>query len=465
MVRNGPDKPFTTSSWLALLLVTVAAAMVRFVAIDRWPLWGDEALTLQIASAPYFELFFTPNDPTPGLYYGLHKLLLGIPATAGGARAISFVLGVALVPLTYAVARAARLPALLSAALVALSFPLIDYSQEARAYSLLLFATYASLYFFIQWGRHGRTSALVGFALTALAALYSHFVAVFWVFPACAALYVTRPQDRNRISVAFILMLIAWLPEAMRTVSFPRPAFSWLPQADLSTFLTTFAQSILPLGRTGDFSGLAIGGVIGALLLALIAALAFADRVRIRCWIGDNRMAALGLAILMALPLILWLFGLFKPIFMVRTMLIAVPAWLMVLAGLVRRFGRTAGLVLVALFALNLAINGTVREKLDWRQTGRAVAQMAKDGRAVVVCPAWQGAAFRHAAPPMASPLFGYESGRSVLLETHIGASPNWPQQLRTAQIEPATPVVLRRPLILVDAGCSAADRAQILGK
>ena len=58
-----------------LLAITLTGCVIRLLEIDRWPLWSDEALTLLVAQWPLQYLFLVPVDPTPGLYYSLHKLL------------------------------------------------------------------------------------------------------------------------------------------------------------------------------------------------------------------------------------------------------------------------------------------------------------------------------------------------------------------------------------------------------
>src|SRR5687768_1404061 len=83
---------------LVLSAITLIGLFVRMVEIDRWPLWGDEALTPLIAQWPLQYLFLAPVDPTPGIYYSLHKLLLGPMVGAAGARSISLLCGTLLIP-------------------------------------------------------------------------------------------------------------------------------------------------------------------------------------------------------------------------------------------------------------------------------------------------------------------------------------------------------------------------------
>ena len=145
-----------TPALLGLAAIVAIGFALRAVNIDDQPLWGDEALTLMIAQWPLVALFTVPNDPTPGLYYALHKLLIGPHAGVVAARSISLVAGTATIIATYAWAKACRISALPAAAFTALSFALVDYSQEARAYSLLVLFVALSGWAFVHWIRKRR---------------------------------------------------------------------------------------------------------------------------------------------------------------------------------------------------------------------------------------------------------------------------------------------------------------------
>ena len=94
-----------------LVFGTAARFALRFVNIDQWPLWGVEALTLLLAQWPVQNLFLAPIDPTPGLYYALHKIFLGPMVDAAEARYLSLAFGTLLIPAVYFLAREARIPA------------------------------------------------------------------------------------------------------------------------------------------------------------------------------------------------------------------------------------------------------------------------------------------------------------------------------------------------------------------
>jgi uncharacterized membrane protein len=383
------------SRWTGLLAITLAGFLVRVVNIDQWPLWSDEALTLIVAQWPIGTLFAAPVDPTPGFYYALHKLLLGPTVGVAAARSLSVVAGTLLIPAVYLLARQARIPALLSAALTALAFPLIDYSQEARAYSLLVLLVIASAGSFVWWGRTGRMPALVGALAFGLLAFYTHFAALFWVAPLVLAALWT---GKRRAVAPLLGMAILAVPEAARLARYPQSGFSWLLQADLGQAADTLSRALLP------FRPPALAALVVA---AVLAWRAWVHRAALRNWASANRPAAAVLLILLAVPLEVWLFGfVVKPIFMTRTILIAVPGFVLALALLLSFEQRFVRFAVVGLYAAGLIATGTMRPREDWRGIARRVGSDS-----VLVCQVWQAPAMEHALPGSAGVFIRYGDG------------------------------------------------------
>lgn len=360
--------------------ITLVGLLVRLVEIDRWPLWGDEALTLLIAQWPLQYLFLVPVDPTPGFYYSLHKLLLGSTVSAAGARSISLLCGTILIPAAYLMAREARVPALLCATLVALSFPLIDYSQEARAYSLLVLLATLSATFFIRWSRSRQPHALFATLATCLLAFYTHFASVFWIGPVVLAILWL---GRRQVAAPLLLTAILAVPELQRISRYPSGGFVWLAQATPIQVADTLSNALLP------FRPAAAWLVAAALVIAWRA---WVQRTGIAAWARANPGAALAIGILAAVPLLIWLFGLAaRPVFMTRTILIGVPGAILALALLLKFEQRIARFLVVALYAASLLVTGTTRNKEDWREVAGTVGNDA-----VLLCEPWQVAAMRH---------------------------------------------------------------------
>ena len=364
-----------------LVAIVVIGFLVRIVSINKWPLWSDEALTLIVAQWPLKTLFLVPVDPTPGLYYALHKVLLGPLVGVAAARSISLAAGTLLIIATYFLAKQARLPALLASALVALSFPLIDYSQEARAYSLLVLLVILSAGFFLCWAQHKRRPLLVASLMLALLAFYTHFTAIFWMGP----LALTAAWIGKRAAVTPLLATgILAIPEVSRLAHYHRPGFSWLLQATPLQAADTLSRAFLPFRASA----------IWALPLVLVVAWrVWAHRAQLNAWAVANRAAAAVLLILLAVPLEVWMFGfVLNPIFMTRTILIAVPGFLLALALLLKFEHSLVRVGVVALYAASLLVTGTTRPKEDWR----VIAERVRGGT-VLMCQLWQVPAIEHA--------------------------------------------------------------------
>ena len=365
-----------------LLAITLIGCVIRLIEIDRWPLWSDEALTLLIAQWPLEYLLLVPVDPTPGLYYSLHKLLLGPTAGVAAARSISLVCGTLLIPATYFLAREARIPALLGAVLIALSFPLIDYSQEARAYSLLVLLIVLSATFFVRWTRAREVRDLVATLATSILAFYTHFASVFWIGPAVVAIFWL---GRRKAVAPLLLTAILAVPELLRISRYPSDGFVWLAQATPIEAADTLARALLPFRPAGAW-----------LLLAIVVAAwrAWVHRSKLRSWARANPGAAFAIGALAAAPVLIWLFGLVtRPVFMTRTILIGVPGVLLLLSLLLKFEPRILRFVIAALYAASLLATGTTRQKEDWAGVAERVGNDS-----ILMCQPGEVAAMRYAA-------------------------------------------------------------------
>ncbi len=112
-------------------------------------LWCDEMMQATAASAEWKELFhlMTRYSSSPPLDYVVMKIVILCFGKADWVlRMPAFLFGVASIPVFYYFSRslAEQKTALVAAILLALSPIAIDYSQEARMYSLFLFLSLIS---------------------------------------------------------------------------------------------------------------------------------------------------------------------------------------------------------------------------------------------------------------------------------------------------------------------------------
>lgn len=207
-----------------LLVITATGALIRSLGLDR-DLWSDEAATLVIVHWPVWELATQPRDETPFLYYALHKLFLAGADTPAQVRLLAFGAGAVAIPAMFFAAKAVfgGRSALIAAALLAV-WPLhIQYSQEARAHSLLFLFVLISAGGLLAWAeerRLGRTSSrarisLLLFGFFSLLSFYTHLLSLFWIaiaIPAVILVASRYPAARREALICTALIAVAAAP-------------------------------------------------------------------------------------------------------------------------------------------------------------------------------------------------------------------------------------------------------------
>src|SRR6266850_7900928 len=93
--------------WVMLATIFIVAILLRVIAIDAQGLWTDEALTLVLSNWSISDMLLLPTDPTPPLYYAIHKLFLSAHSSIAAIRSISVVAGVMSVGFMYVLGRLA----------------------------------------------------------------------------------------------------------------------------------------------------------------------------------------------------------------------------------------------------------------------------------------------------------------------------------------------------------------------
>lgn len=171
---------------LPLLALTVLGAVLRLSTLRAQSYWYDEAVTVDLVRRSFRGMVaaIPSSESTPPLYYVLAWGWSRLFGTGeAGLRSLSAVLGTATVPATYAAALGfvSRRSSLFAAALVAVSPFLVWFSQEARAYGLLVFLGTLSLVFFRRACTRGATKPLTLWAITSSLAVTTHYFAIFLV--------------------------------------------------------------------------------------------------------------------------------------------------------------------------------------------------------------------------------------------------------------------------------------------
>ena len=278
-VEAGRSALATLRGHRALVALTALAALLRFATLDVQSFWQDEAVTALLMRPGMLQMLslIPTSETTPPLYYLLGWVWSQLFGTGEvGLRSLSALFGTATIPVAYSAAvPISRRAGLVTAALTATSPMLVWYSQEARAYALLVLLAALSFTFFIWALRNPTRRLLAGWALSSALALFTHYFALLLIAPEAAWLLARSPRRRGAAIAAAATAVagLAVLPLALAQANAAHAA--WIATIDLGERLKDVWQNFLVGGGPGQVdalvaptTALAAGGL---LLLALRA--------------------------------------------------------------------------------------------------------------------------------------------------------------------------------------------------
>jgi len=346
-------------------------------------LWFDEAASVRIVRQDFATMLASIKDDEriPPLHYlVLHVWVRVFAHAEWSVRLPSALAGVGAVWALYLLTRRlfGVVPALIAALLLAVAPFQIQYSQEARSYSLMLLMSLLSCWLFVRMFEETRPRTDGAFVLAGAAALYSHLYGLFTLI-AQAVTYAVAwlrsetgklgPRRWLVTQVGIAALFLAWVPIAIRWARSVGAGF-WLPPATLGDLWTPYVA----------YAG---GTILAALLVGFAAVGAIAMRRNVR---GVTLLLSLATLPVLA-PTIVSI--LTKPTFTPRYGIVA-PAALCALAacGIVALRSRIAQGVLVAGFvALSLHAMRDIPTKPDWRGAVAYAESVARSGDYIVMTP------------------------------------------------------------------------------
>jgi mannosyltransferase len=292
----------------AVLGLTALGALLRFSTLGVQHLWLDEAVTQGLMQLNLHDLLTTlpASESTPPLYYLVARAWVVVFGSGEvGLRALSALAGTLTIPVAYSVGStlASREAGLVTAALAAVSPALVWYSQEARAYALLVLLCALSLLFLARALRGGGRPAVAWWAVTSMLAVLTHYFAGFLVAGEALWLLAAHPERRiSSVAVGAVgVCCVALLPLAVH-------------QSDQGNL--DFIERTPLAGRIADIGELFLAGPNGERLpfaLPLLAALTLVALVLVLAADAPRRRAVRAPALLtlagVAAPVLLALLG------------------------------------------------------------------------------------------------------------------------------------------------------------
>lgn len=378
------------SAAVIVATITVIAAVLRLHLLAARSLWIDEAASVNFATMawwPFLRLLWSYQGNMT-LYYFLLRGWVHLGDSEAVVRGLSVLFGVATVPAIYALGARMfdRVTGVTAAALLAIHSFHIQWSQEARAYSLLTFLLVLTTYFFVR----AMDSPLAkrywaAFTLSAALSVYAHIFAVFLLPAYVLAIILPHP-------FSFKLRTVVAASVGFAFLVFPISAFvllqhssqiDWITRPTLTDVYHFFE---LLTGQGGLWS------VAAYLALSVLALTPLFESVRSEKEAWSLRLVAFWLVLPPALTLAA---SPFKPLFFSRYMIMCVPA-LILLAGrgisrvaAIPTGGRAMGTVCLVVM-VSLSAWGTTRyfasttPTEDWRSAVGYILQREHPGDGAV---------------------------------------------------------------------------------
>jgi mannosyltransferase len=382
---------------VALALLIVLAAVLRFWRLRHQGFWFDEANTSQ-------EVHFTPGqmltllkhyESTPPLYYAVAWVWARIFGFGeAGLRSLSALCGVLVVPLSYAIGAklfSSRRGALILAALVATNPLLIWYSQEARAYEFAVLLTGVLLLAFAYAIEEPAPKALAVWATASAFALATEYYSILVVAPTGLWLiYRHRGERPLRVAIGALGVWCAallWFAASQDSTGHA----SWIKHIPLAPRIgQIFPQFLIGFGAPG---GTALSWVAGAIAVVALGLLAVHGRRADDRWRLGARIAGGILATGIVLNALMVIVGVDN--LLTRNVIVLwLPAAALVAGGLsLRRIG-VAGVALAAVLcgagiaaAVGVALDRKY-QRPDWRPVAHILGTRPAPGvaqRAILI--------------------------------------------------------------------------------
>ena len=203
LTADNVKESIMSSRYIQLLLsLTLIGFFLRFYNLGYNSLWLDEASTLTIAVNSIPDIWQTTmaGEFNPPLFYWIEHLMLVFGYSEAVLRFIPALLGVLTIPLIYLIGKEFmdRNVGIIAAAAFALSPFLIYYSQEARAYSMMLFLVAFAMVFYLKALKSNGQRDWALFGILSALAFWSHFYALVIIGALVLyALYMQIPKIRK----------------------------------------------------------------------------------------------------------------------------------------------------------------------------------------------------------------------------------------------------------------------------
>ncbi len=244
---------------------------LRVYHIGAASIWLDEGLSVFLAkmSLPQLAQALPATELSPPLYdVVLHYWVIPFGDSEVAVRFVSALFGVLAIPMMYLISEELfdEEAGLLGAFILAISTLNVQYSQEARMYSLMVLLALLSMYFFVKLVRKNDLAISAAYILFTTLLLYTHVYGLIVVLAqnlCVVALSQLSPANTFRLrrwialEAIVVALFVPWVGILVGQVSAVQRGF-WVPLPTLGTVADTFVAYAGTVSLLVLFVGLSV---------------------------------------------------------------------------------------------------------------------------------------------------------------------------------------------------------------
>lgn len=375
---------FSREARTVFLLGIISTTLFTFQ-LGKESFWLDEIYSVRYAT--HFSTFLqaVANGASSERNMWLYYIVLYGWAHLGNSefiiRLLSVIFGVLGVITMYFLGRevAGKKTGIIAGLLLTVNTFYLQYAQEARAYSLLMFLFCLSTLFMYRVGKKYSKGALLLFFLSTFAAIFTHIFSIFFILLECGYLMFALRKSRMRI-FSILAIAIFDIVTLYLLIHNPGRQVGWIPKPQLVQFILTYIFFC--------------SGFVSMLIYFFTIGYGFLQRYRDPFYWY--------LAIVSTLPIAaVFLFSLFvKPIFIYRYMIFALPAIVLMGAMVLAQLKKNVSLVVLSVLILfqvhALQVYFSTHSKEQWREVTAVLAQEARPDDIIIIFPSFLDGAYNY---------------------------------------------------------------------
>jgi mannosyltransferase len=227
--------------WISLVSLIIVGCILRFYNITMNSLWLDETATLSFAERSFtgiWDLTASGGEFNPPLFFWVEHFMIAFGNSEFILRFAPAIAGIATIPIFFLIGRELKddTTGLISAFILTISQFAIFYSQEARAYSLMLLMVSIALYFYLRALNKGRVSDWIITGVFSSVAVWTHFYSAIVIVPMFLSMLWIYRKEIYKPIYSIIIFTVCTLPLIVVTVGLFMRRISSAPTYGLKGF-------------------------------------------------------------------------------------------------------------------------------------------------------------------------------------------------------------------------------------